>query len=231
MSLLVARMITPLIAAYFLRSHGSQPHAALEVDGCLSQDPELEPRYDQGPCPARPASARPTAGSAIMRSAPSCSCSSSPHSWSEPASRCGPRQARRGTGRSRFASRAPRRLRYRLRRGKLIGSLIAALVGGGFADWHAIVAAPLECAAQGSSPGDGRRRVRDAAAQRRPVRHPVDVLLPAAKQRLFAGQHHPAAGSTLKDTEAVDRPLRGDRPARPERRSRVRKRQRRQRRM
>src|SRR3954468_6415859 len=28
MSLLVARMITPLIAAYFLRSHGAQPHAA-----------------------------------------------------------------------------------------------------------------------------------------------------------------------------------------------------------
>ena len=28
MSLLVARMITPLIAAYFLRSHGEQPHAA-----------------------------------------------------------------------------------------------------------------------------------------------------------------------------------------------------------
>src|SRR4029079_1631548 len=27
MSLLVARMITPLIAAYFLRSHGTQPHA------------------------------------------------------------------------------------------------------------------------------------------------------------------------------------------------------------
>jgi len=28
MSLLVARMITPLLAAYFLRSHGTQPHAA-----------------------------------------------------------------------------------------------------------------------------------------------------------------------------------------------------------
>ncbi|HWJ59791.1 MAG TPA: efflux RND transporter permease subunit [Sphingomicrobium sp.] len=28
MSLLVARMITPLVAAYFLRSHGAQPHAA-----------------------------------------------------------------------------------------------------------------------------------------------------------------------------------------------------------
>jgi multidrug efflux pump subunit AcrB len=28
MSLLVARMVTPLIAAYFLRSHGAQPHAA-----------------------------------------------------------------------------------------------------------------------------------------------------------------------------------------------------------
>src|SRR5205823_10425804 len=28
MSLFVARMITPLIAAYFLRSHGKQPHAA-----------------------------------------------------------------------------------------------------------------------------------------------------------------------------------------------------------
>src|SRR3954452_11518959 len=28
MSLLVARMITPLIAAYFLRSRGVQPHAA-----------------------------------------------------------------------------------------------------------------------------------------------------------------------------------------------------------
>src|SRR3954454_8368961 len=28
MSLLVARMVTPLIAAYFLRSHGEQPHAA-----------------------------------------------------------------------------------------------------------------------------------------------------------------------------------------------------------
>ena len=30
MSLLVARMITPLIAAYFLRSHGQQPHADFE---------------------------------------------------------------------------------------------------------------------------------------------------------------------------------------------------------
>ena len=28
MSLLVARMVTPLVAAYFLRSHGEQPHAA-----------------------------------------------------------------------------------------------------------------------------------------------------------------------------------------------------------
>src|SRR5437764_8027718 len=28
MSLLVARMITPLVGAYFLRSHGVQPHAA-----------------------------------------------------------------------------------------------------------------------------------------------------------------------------------------------------------
>ena len=28
MSLLVARMVTPLVAAYFLRSHGAQPHAA-----------------------------------------------------------------------------------------------------------------------------------------------------------------------------------------------------------
>src|SRR4029079_19710047 len=28
MSLFVARMITPLIAAFFLRSHGAQPHAA-----------------------------------------------------------------------------------------------------------------------------------------------------------------------------------------------------------
>ncbi|MEO6224583.1 MAG: efflux RND transporter permease subunit [Sphingomicrobium sp.] len=31
MSLLVARMITPLIAAYFLRSHGVQPHAAGKI--------------------------------------------------------------------------------------------------------------------------------------------------------------------------------------------------------
>jgi multidrug efflux pump subunit AcrB len=30
MSLLVARMITPLVAAYFLRSHGKQPHAAFK---------------------------------------------------------------------------------------------------------------------------------------------------------------------------------------------------------
>ena len=45
MSLLVARMITPLIAAYFLRSHGVQPHAAWQVDGRLSEGPQLEPRY------------------------------------------------------------------------------------------------------------------------------------------------------------------------------------------
>jgi multidrug efflux pump subunit AcrB len=36
MSLLVARMITPLISAYFLRSHGKQPHAAWKwMDGYL----------------------------------------------------------------------------------------------------------------------------------------------------------------------------------------------------
>jgi multidrug efflux pump subunit AcrB len=35
MSLFVARMITPLVAAYFLRSHGRQPHAELEVDASI----------------------------------------------------------------------------------------------------------------------------------------------------------------------------------------------------
>ncbi|MFL6747816.1 MAG: efflux RND transporter permease subunit [Sphingomicrobium sp.] len=36
MSLFVARMITPLVAAYFLRSHGQQPHAAWKwMDGYL----------------------------------------------------------------------------------------------------------------------------------------------------------------------------------------------------
>ncbi len=77
MSLFVARMITPLIAAYFLRSHGVQPHAALEVDGLLSEGAQLEPRYAQGRGDAGAGCPSPHASSAIMRSARSCCCSSS----------------------------------------------------------------------------------------------------------------------------------------------------------
>jgi hypothetical protein len=51
MSLLVARMITPLIAAYFLKAHGVQPHAAGKtMDFYLGS--QLEPRYDEGRCAA-----------------------------------------------------------------------------------------------------------------------------------------------------------------------------------
>ena len=47
MSLLVARMITPLIAAYFLRSHGDAAARRVEMDGLVSEDPQLEPRYTE----------------------------------------------------------------------------------------------------------------------------------------------------------------------------------------
>ena len=55
MSLLVARMVTPLVAAYFLRSHGAQPHAAWKCDGYLSRRAQVEPQHGQGPrLPAAP---------------------------------------------------------------------------------------------------------------------------------------------------------------------------------
>ena len=48
MSLLVARMITPLVAAYFLRSSGVQAHANWKWMDVYLKGPELEPRHVQG---------------------------------------------------------------------------------------------------------------------------------------------------------------------------------------
>ena len=110
-------------------------------------------------------------------------------------------------------------------------SALLVAYGAGQADrlpraaWSAAAALPngtrscagaLECPHARSSDGDGRRRHRHPAAQRRPVRNPVDVLLPAAELRLFAGQHHAAAGKHAQ----ADRS--GGRPASPRSSARIR---------
>ena len=54
MSLFVARMITPLIAAYFLRSHGVAARQRQWMDS--TEGPQLEPiRARRMPCSSEPA--------------------------------------------------------------------------------------------------------------------------------------------------------------------------------
>ena len=87
MSLLVARMITPLVAAYFLRSHGAQPHAAWKwMDLYLkvlnwSLDTTKAARL-AGRLPKIPAQVR-----LLCARRSCCCCSSSSHSSPEPAPR------------------------------------------------------------------------------------------------------------------------------------------------
>ena len=55
MSLFVARTITPLISGLFPALSRRPAARRLEVDGCLSQGPQLEPGHDQGACASRQA--------------------------------------------------------------------------------------------------------------------------------------------------------------------------------
>ena len=67
MSLLVARMITPLDRRLFPALAWRPAARELEVDGFLSQGSQLEPRHDQGRCAAGKTVQAGTAGSVIMR--------------------------------------------------------------------------------------------------------------------------------------------------------------------
>ena len=183
MSLLVARMITPLIAAYFLRSHGAQPHAAWKWMDCLSEGPQLEPRHVQGPRAARQAAEACAAGSAIMRSL-ACSC-------------CRLRRVlRRGHGRRdgrAWASSAwpgaidfvlalARRRARRLWRGQADQLRSSSCRARRFrASGTGSVAARWNARMQRSSAGDGRRGLAHPAAQHHPVRHPARC--PSSRRR------------------------------------------------
>ena len=75
MSLFVARMITPLIAAYFLRSHGVAAARRGQVDGLVSEGPQLEPRHRRRPTRCSPGCRTPAPQVRLLCSlARSCCC-------------------------------------------------------------------------------------------------------------------------------------------------------------
>ena len=178
MSLLVARMITPLIAAYFLRSHGAQPHAAWKwmdfylkllnwsldtskADALLARlpKPALKIGYLRAPRPG-PAPLRRDLRHGHGRR----------DGCAREVGLAGSDQLRpRGTHRrardlcagqpDQHASAQARRFRRVVREGRR----------------------SLQRSPAGSSDGDGRRGRRHLAAQHRAVRNPLDLLLPAAE--------------------------------------------------
>ena len=168
MSLFVARMITPLIAAYFLRSHGVQPHADWKwMDVYLKV---LNWSLDTSKAHALLAQAARSRArsSAITRSAP-CSLllviairARNGHGGDEAGSACSALPVRSSSC-SRFLVGAA----DRLRRGQ--ANRLPRAAGRRrrqYADWHGIM--PLGWKrAWTITIGDGRRRHRNLAAERR----------------------------------------------------------------
>ena len=159
----------------------------VEVDGPLPEGPQLEPRYDRRPTRCWPGCPSPAASSAIM-----------PRRFllllpvfaaflaGTAAARWAARQARPARARSAFALAVVVGARARLCRRQARSPSSCGMIGRRICRMARDRGRALECAHAGSPPGDGRRRHRHVAAQRRPVRHAAAILLPAAERRLFA---------------------------------------------
>ena len=208
MSLFVARMITPLIAAYFLRSHGDQPHAAWKwMDVYLKiLNWSLDTSKAHALLERLPRSPRRFGYYAIAASAPA-ACH---------------RRLRRGHGRDDAASASSAWRRHRLRRSRALSArrryvsarLIALPRATGrrrsFADWHGIIAARWNARMH-----DHRLAMVGAGVATLLLSVVLfgtllDVLLPAAEQRFLARQHHPASGHHAEADGGGGRPRRGD---------------------
>ena len=191
MSLLVARMITPLIAAYFLRSHGVQPHADWKwMDVYLkvlnwSLDTTKAERCSPG-CRS------PRASSAIMRSARSCCWSSSAPSSPAPARAMMLLGKLGWPGAISFVLALLVGAGARLRRRQADRPSSCGMVGsGGFAEWHAIVAARWNARMHDhrmAMVGAGIVTLLLSIVLFGTLSH---VLLPAAERRLFARSTSP----------------------------------------
>ena len=132
------------------------------------------------------------------------------------------RQARHGPARSASRSRSLLGGAVAYGAAKLIGFVVQAGRRRGFAEWHAIVAARWNARMHDHRMAMVGAGIVTLAAQHRAVRNAVDVLLPAAERRLFARQHHPAAGQHAQADRGGGRPRRGDRRQGSQRRARVR---------
>ena len=142
MSLFVARMITPLIAAYFLRSQGVQPHAGwkwmdlyLKVLNWSLDTTKADAMLARLPKPSR-------AASAIMRSAP-CSLLLVVAAFVAGTGAAMPALGKPGMARRdrRSCSRLLVGAARRLWRRQALGFLVRLIGSRDFADWHGIVAA------------------------------------------------------------------------------------------
>ena len=174
------------------------------MDGCLSQDPELESRHVESERAAR-ALAAAGAESRLLcarRIAVAGRCCRLPRGdgWGDDRARqvwlerrdhlraCARRRQPCRLRRRQAHPLHPRHDRWRLRR------MVRHRFGA------------LERAPAGSPSDDGRGRDCDAAAERSPVRDVVDVLLPAAEQRLFARQYPLGAGQHAQGDGGRHRP-------------------------
>ena len=221
MSLLVARMITPLIAAYFLRSHGVQPHANLKWMHAYLRI--LNWSLDTSKAHARLAALPRTRAKLWYYFL-----AAVPVLLILAAFLIGVGMLMKIVGMARPSGR--NHLRHRADRCRCGGvwrrqadHIPARHDRAGLATWwHDTVAVSVERADPRSPHGDGRRGPWRSGAQHRPVRHVADDLPAAAQPRLLDGQHHPSAGSHAQADRNRRRPGRRDGPQRPRRPARVR---------
>ena len=148
----------------------------VEVDGYLPEGPQLEPRHDQGPRAAGPASEGPAPLRLLRDRRFPRAARSSPRSLPAPAATMAVLGKlswvpERSVSRSRCWSARRSPMAWQ----SCIGFLVQRVGSGEFAEWHGDRRRALERTPAGSPPRDGRRRLCDAAAQHRPVRHAVDV--------------------------------------------------------
>ena len=203
MSLFVARMITPLISAYFLRSHGKQPHAAwkwmdvyLKVLNWSLDTTRTHALLDK-------AARGPRAGSVIMRILAVLVL------LMVGAFVAGTGAAMMGLGKLGWNGAITFVLAVLVGGGagygaaKLIGFTVPMIGSGGICRLACNCQRALECKVARPSPGNGRSRHRDAAAQHHPVRNPVGILLPPQNSDYSRANITMPPGSTLKTTEKV----------------------------
>ena len=178
----------------------------LEVDGRLSEGAQLEPRHVEGACAARAGCRRLARGSAITRSA-RCSLLLVLAAFVAGTGACD----EAGSGKLGVHGAISFVLALARRRAVAYGARQAASAcssqqvgSAGFARVARRSSAALECAHARPPDGDGRRRVRDAAAQHRACSAPCRC--PSSRRRtatIRAVNITMPPGSTLKQTEAV----------------------------